>query len=318
MTPSLERFQALSTPEAAALVSQRVHTAVFAAGGTTRWFILNHLDGWPADMSYFDGYLRFGGQQFLRIVRMFFEHGIHTLFTHAIVPGQLEGKGQGYAPLALTAGMEKIASSPDFLAFYQEAGVRVRFFGNYRQVLAGSQYQSTLEQFEAVERLTQANDRHLLFWGFNTEADPAQQLIDLTVQFYQEHGRAPGRDELSGLYYGEPVDPVDIYVSFNRTRTATLMPPLLDSQADLYFTVGLSFDFDLPEFRSILYDKLFARKGQHRDYSELSPDAFAELRDFYQMNKGQVLGLGRRYEAGSVWHPLPQVKLPDGWAEEAS
>jgi hypothetical protein len=114
-----EGWQALSTAEVAAIVGEGgPKTAVFAAGGTTRYFLLNYLAGWPADMSYWQGYLDEGGRRFLEIAQMFFDHGIHTLFTHAIVPGQLEGKGASYAALALSSGMERIAGSREFLEFY--------------------------------------------------------------------------------------------------------------------------------------------------------------------------------------------------------
>jgi hypothetical protein len=309
-------FQNLGTSEVAEIARERVKTVVFAAGGTVRWLILNYLDGWPTDMSYWQGYLKHGGQRFVEIVRTFFDHGVHTLFTHAIVPGQLEGKGTGYMPLALTSGMERLAASPEFLRFYEEYKVRVRFFGNYRQVLEGSQYESALARFDEVAERTRTNDRHRLFWGFNSEQDQLSPIFDLAVQYYRDHGRAPSREEVVELYYGEPVEPVDIFVSFNRPRTAALMPPLLEGRADLYFTVGLSFDFSQPQLRSILYDHLYARRGWHRDYRELSDRAFSEMQAFYRMNQGGVIGIGRRYQPGNIWHPMPQICLPSGWDEE--
>jgi hypothetical protein len=315
-TEDLIWFQNLSTPEVAAIVREHVKTVVFAAGGTVRWLILNHLDGWPRDMSYWPEYLRQGGQRILKIVQMFFDHGVHTLFTHAIVPGQLEGKGAGYMPLALTSGMERLAATPEFLHFYEEYQVGVHFFGNYRQVLEGSQYERTLARFDEVAERTRANERHRLFWGFNSEQDQITPILELAVQHYQNHGRAPSREEVVELYYGEPVEPVDIFVSFNRPRAAALMPPFLEGRADLYFTVGLSFDFSQAQLRSILYDHLYARRGWHRDYGELSDSAFAEMRAFYRLNQGAVIGLGRRYEPGNIWHPMPQVRLPSGWDME--
>jgi hypothetical protein len=309
-------FQNLSTSEVAEIARERVKTVVFAAGGTVRWLILNYLDSWPADMSYWQGYLKHGGQRFVEIVRTFFDHGVHTLFTHAIVPGQLEGKGKGYMPLALTSGMERLAASPEFLRFYEEYKVRVRFFGNYRQALEGSQYEGTLALFDEVMERTQANDRHRLFWGFNSEQDQITPIFELAVQFYRDHGRTPSRQEVVELYYGEPVEPVNIFISFNRPRIAALMPPLLESQADLYFTVGLSWDLSQLQLRNILYDHLYARRGQHRDYGALSTSAFSEVQAFYRLNQGGVIGLGRRYEPGDIWHPLPQVRLPSAWEEK--
>ena len=317
MSEDLTWFQNLHTSEVAAIVRERgPRTVVFAAGGTTRWFILKHLTGWPADMSYWQGYLKYGGRRFVEIVRMFFDHGIYTLFTHAIVPGQLEGKGEGYSPMALTSGMERIAGTPEFLSFYDKYEVRVRFFGNYRQILDGSRYADALAQFDQIQERTRTYDRHRLFWGFNSEQDQVTPILESAVQHYRTHGRAPSREEVVELYYGEPVEPVDVFISFNRPRTAVLMPPLVDGRADLYFTVGLSFDFSQEQLRNILYDHLYARHGWHRDYAELSDSAFLEMQAFYRLNQGRVIGLGRRYEPGNIWHPMPQVRLPSGWDGE--
>lgn len=310
---NLTWFQSLSTPEVAEIVQERgPRTIVFAAGGTTRWFILNYLDGWPKDMSYWQEYLTQGGRQFLKAAQMFFDHGVRTLFTHAIVPGQL-GKSKGYLPLALSAGMEKIASSADFLSFYQEYGVRVHFFGNYCQVLKGSAHESTLAHFDEIEAQTQANNRHLLYWGFNSEHDQMTPILDLAVQYYRDHGRSPSQEEIITLHYKEPIDPIDIYIGFNRPKTSDLIPPLLEGQTDLYFTVGLSFDLSQIQFRSILYDHLFARQGRHRDYGELSENVFSEMQAFYRLNQNNVIGLGQRYDPGAIWHAMPQVSLPTGW-----
>jgi hypothetical protein len=317
-TEDLTWFQNLSTPEVAAIVRERgPRTVVFAAGGTTRWYILNCLDGWPKDMSYWQGYRRQSGQRILNIARMFFNHGVHTLFTHALTPGQFDAdKGEGYLPLALTSGMERIAGTSEFLQFYEEYGVRVRFFGNYRQVLEGSQYRGTLALFDEAEERTRTNDRCRLYWGFNSEQDQIAPILELAVQYYRNHGRAPSREEVVELYYGEPVEPLDIFIGFNRPRIAALMPPLLESRADLYFTVGLSWDLSQLQLRNILYDHLYARRGRHRDYGALPASAFSEMQAFYRLNQGGVIGLGRRYEPGNIWHPIPQVHLPSGWDEE--
>lgn len=317
-TEDLAWFQNLSTPEVAAIVRERgPRTVVFAMGGTKRWFMLNYLDGWPTDTSsYWQGYLIHGGERFLKIMQMFFDHGLRTLFTHAIVPGQIEGQDEGYPPLLLTTGLERFAGTPEFLRFYGEYRVRVRFFGNYRQILESSQYRGTLALFDEVVERTRSNDRHRLYWGFNSGEDQITPILELAAHYYRDHGQAPTRERVVELYYGEPVEPVDIFISFNRPKTADLMPPLLEGQADLYFTVGLSLDFSQPQLRSILYDHLYARRGRHRDYGTLPSSAFSEMQAFYRLNQKEIIGIGRRYEPGAIWHPMPQVRLPPGWSEE--
>ncbi len=314
-TKNMDWFQSLSTSEAAKVVREHgPKTVVFAAGGTKRWYILNHLDRWPSDTSYWEGYLEYGGHKFLEITKLFFDHGVSTLFTHAVIPSQLQGEGKRYLPLALKSGMERIAASPEFLAFYDECGVRVRFFGNYRRVLQELERTDVLDLFDQVEERTKNNDRHVIFWGFNSEQDQMSPIFEMVARHYQEHGVVLNKDQAIELYYGESVSPVDIYITFNRLRTWVL-PPLLGGHADLYFTVGLSFDFSQIQLRSVLYDHLYARRGKHRKYDTLAPESFSEAQKFYRLNQEGVIGVGRIYEAGDFWYPVPQVRLPSGWDE---
>jgi hypothetical protein len=48
------------------------------------------------------------------------------------------------------------------------------------------------------------------------------------------------------------------------------------------------------------------------DYSEMSARERDLMGDFYQANMERTLGVGTRQ--GGVWYPLPQVKLPPGFA----
>jgi hypothetical protein len=310
-------FRSLTSAQVAEIVRERgPRTMVFAAGGTIRWFILNHLDGWPEDTSFLRSYMQQGGRRLLEILRLFFEHGVRAVFTHAIAPGQLVGKGEGYTPLLLSRGLARMTGAPEFLRFYQDHGIRVRFFGDHRLLLKGSQYKEALADLDELERRTAHNERHVLFWGLNPEERQAAQVLELATRYYQEHGRVPSREQAIEAYYGEPVEPADILVGFNRPKDLGLIPPLLGGRTDMYFLVGLSLDFSQAQLRDILYDHLYARPGQHRDYGELAPDAFSEMQAFYRLNQGRILGVGRRYEPGSIWHARPQVRLPAGWDEE--
>ena len=116
----------------------------------------------------------------------------------------------------------------------------------------------------------------------------------------------PDKRTLVELYYGEYVEPVDLFIGFSKFR-AFDMPLLTTGTEDLYFTVSPSPYLTERQLRDILYDHLFTRPGD-LDYSAMDGDDWARMNGFYRANLGNTLGVG--IKRGEVWYPLPQVELP--------
>jgi adenosine tuberculosinyltransferase len=303
----IETFQQLSTCEVAQLVRDAdCKVCVFPINGTRRWFILEHPH--QAADNFVDAYLQIAGIRHLELYRLLFDHGIHTLLTPIFGPDILE-RDSDYQPI-IEQGLLWLAQSPEFLAFYDEYDVRVRVYGDVERCLHRSPYASVLKAFEALAERTASHSRHRLFFGIGAN-DPAEQIAQIGVEYYQQKGVLPDKRAIIESYFGEYVEPVDFFIGFDRLA-AFDMPLIATGDEDLYFTVSPSPYMDTKTLRAILYDHLYTRQVSER-YAEFTPEDWQTLTHFYRQNRHHVLGVGRQSARGGVWYPLPQVELPPQW-----
>ena len=122
----------------------------------------------------------------------------------------------------------------------------------------------------------------------------------------------PSKRQIVEAYYGEYVEPVDFFVGFDRFA-AFDMPLISTGSEDLYFTVAPSPYMDAHTLRRILHDRLYARRVIE-DYARMSSQDWADLGEFYRLNRHSVLGTGRKHPSGQFWYPVPQVELPERMA----
>jgi hypothetical protein len=225
------------------------------------------------------------------------------LLTPCFGPDILE-RGEDYMGMA-AEGLSFLASHPDFLRFYDRHRVRVRFYGDYERYFGATPYAYLVDVLDEVRARTAHHSRHRLFFGLFAH-DATQTIAELAVGYYARHGQVPDRRALVELYYGEYVDPVDLFIGFDKCA-AFDMPLVATGNEDLYFTVCPSLYLDARQLRAILYDHLYTRRGE-ADYAALGPDEWAYMADFYRANRGKTLGLGTQRQG--IWYPLPQVGLP--------
>ena len=122
-------------------------------------------------------------------------------------------------------------------------------------------------------------------------------------------GRCRIIPQLAEAYYGRSVQHADIFISQNKPSLTSQVPPLL-TLGDVYFTVAPSYYMDFDKWRRIIYDHLFARKRNTRDYADMEPATLEELSKFYQTNLGTVMGLGTYHETSQTWRPTLPNTLP--------
>jgi tuberculosinol/isotuberculosinol synthase len=298
-------LQDLSTAEVAELVrSMGPKTCAFPINGTRRWFLLEYPAARRED--YAEDYLRMAGRRHLELYGLLFNHGIHTLLTPIFGPDLLD-RGEKYADMA-TEGLAILARNPSFLQFYQDYQVRVRFYGDYRRFFASSPYAYLPDLFDATTEETKNYERCRLFFGVCAH-DAAETIARLAVQYHTENGHVPTKRSLVELYYGEYVEPVDLFIGFDKFCVFD-MPLVVTGNEDLYFTVSPSPYLTEQQLREILSDHLYARRGEAQDYTATDSDEWRFMADFYRANMGRTLGVGKR--RGGVWFPVPQVELPSG------
>ncbi|MCX7682443.1 MAG: diterpene synthase [Anaerolineae bacterium] len=302
-----ETFQQLPTAEIARLVKETgPKVCVFPINGTRRWFILEYPE--EARSNFAEAYMRLTWRRQIELYRLIFDHGIETLLTPIFGPDLLE-RGEEYAQLILP-GLLWCARDQELLDFYAAYDVRVRVYGDARRYLQDTPYAAVLEAYEELAQRTASHRSFRLFFGVCAH-DATETVAEIGIRFYQQHGRAPNRREIVEAYYGEYLEPVDIFIGFDRPA-AFDMPLLATGSEDLYFTVSPSPYLDTYTLRTILYDHMYSRRVDESGYSGLTPEELAWMRNFYRANLGRVLGVG--VKRGGVWYPLPQVEFPNSIA----
>jgi tuberculosinol/isotuberculosinol synthase len=319
-----ETFQSLPTVEVARLVRQTgPKVCVFPLKGTRRWFTLEHPSVRMEDFA--PAYTDAIAKRSIELYRLIFDHGLDTLLMPSFSP-DLMARGEDYMRMAAATFKQLIG--PDFQDFYHAYQVRLRFYGEYRKFFERSPYAHLLDVFDQVTAQTMAYERHRLFLGMFAH-EPIRAIAELTVRYYLEHGHTPDKRALIEGYYGEYVEPVDLFIGFGKLR-AFDMPLVMTGREDLYFMLTPSPYLSAAQLRDILYDHLYARTktrgdlrpDQVRDIAdsrrdlptraktELQPQDWDLLRRFYQANQGKTLGIGIK-QRHRIWYPLPQVELPE-------
>jgi len=313
-------FLNLPTEQVAQMVSQgKRRVCVFPINGTRRWYLLEQYGrGEPAgaypsaEAEYLRDYVDRSAQNHRQLYRLLFEHGIHTLLTSLFGTSLLERSGDWLSGV-LDYGLALLDQDPAFRQFCHEMGVRVRFYGDYRRVFPRLGRGHLLELLNRVTYDTRHNDRHLLLYGLCAD-DPIDTIAELSAQYYRDHGRPPDKRKLIEMYYGEHVEPVDLFIGFDKLCVFD-MPLLTTGNEDIYFTVSPSPYLTAAQLRAILYDHLYSRRMPETDYVNLSPEDLRTMKEFYDLNRENILGVGRRCPRGDFWYPLPQVELPPSLEE---
>ncbi|MGF1507292.1 MAG: diterpene synthase [Chloroflexi bacterium] len=288
-------------------VARRVREAgtrvcVFPINGTRRWFFLEHnTDGSDPWLLY----MQAASQRHIQLYKLFFEHGIDTLLTPIFGPDILE-RGSDYMRMA-APGMEMLVSHPWFAEFYRKYDVRVRFYGDYRKHLADTPYAYLSDIFDSAAERTASHSTHRLFYGVFAH-DATETLAALSIDYFQKHGTRPDRRKLVELYYGEYIPPVDLFIGFDKFA-AFDMPLLATGSEDLYFMVAPSPYLTREGLRDILYDHLVTRRSDSLDYSALTREDWAAMRQFYRANQRRTLGVGHQHPRLGMWSPLPPGDL---------
>lgn len=270
--------------------------------GTRRWFTLEHADTDYENVE--SGYLDTVAKAYVNFSSLFFDHGIKTLLIPSFGPDLLD-RGEEYMQMAVK-GFEMVAHHDLFLKFYQDYDVQVGFYGNYSQYLKDTEYHHLLECFEKITQDTANHKSHQLFWGLFAN-DPTEAVGNIAIQYYKKHNRPPTRREIITAYYGTYVEPVDLFLGFDKF-SAFDMPLLALGSEDLYFTVSPSLYLTQTQLRTILYDHIYTRK-EFDEYRDMTRLEWEYMRDFYSTNLGNTLGIG--VKKGNIWYPLPQVQLPE-------
>jgi tuberculosinol/isotuberculosinol synthase len=284
-----ERFLQLPTPEVAALVKATGRkVVVFPVNGTRRWFMLEHADSLNSD--FLSAYLDASIQNHVQLCAMLFDHGIHTLLA-PVFGRELIRRGDEYTRRVGMDGLVRTATDPAYRNFFETYNVRVRFYGDYRDLLKGTPFEYVLGALYEVAEATQHNTAHNLYFGVFAD-ESVETIARLSVEHYLTHGAIPDKTALIRAYYGEDLPPVSLFIGFDKF-SAFDMPLLATGEEDLYFSISPSPYMTERQLRAILYDHLYTRRIPEPDYTQMPPEELGWLRDYYRAHRHLALGIGK-------------------------
>lgn len=292
-----KQFLEMPTQEVAALVKatgQKV--VVFPVNGTRRWFMLEHGDEIGDD--FFSAYMDASIKNHVHLCSMLFDHGIQTILS-PVFGRELMHRGDEYTQRVGMDGLVRTATDKNYLSFFEEYDVNVRFYGDYRDVLTGTKFEEVLGALYEVMDTTKNNAGFNLFFG--VFADEVTDTISrLAVEHYLAHGVIPDKSALIRKYYGKDLSPVNIFIGFDRFSVFD-MPLLATGEEDLYFSVSPSPYMTQHQLRAILYDHIYIRRTPEPDYTKLGNEELDWLRDYYRNNKDHAFGVGKL--KFNLWFP---------------
>ncbi len=292
-----ERFLQLPTDEVAALVKATGHkVCVFPVNGTRRWFMLEHAEKLNGD--FFSAYMDAAIQNHIELCSMLFDHGIETILA-PVFGRELLRRGDEYTQRVGIEGLVRTAADENYRGFFERYSVKVRFYGDYRDVLTGTPHEHALQSMYEVTEATKSNSKFRLFFG--VFADEVTETISrLSVEHYLTEGAIPNKDALVRKYYGEDLPSVSLFIGFDKFSVFD-MPLLSSGEEDLYFSLSPSPYMTTHQFRAILYDHLYTRRTPEPDYTTLSMAERNKLREYYRQNKDSALGVGKLQF--NLWFP---------------
>jgi adenosine tuberculosinyltransferase len=284
-----ERFLELPTEEVAALVKatgQKV--CAFPINGTRRWFVLEHGDKIGND--FFEAYMDASIKNHVALCAMLFDHGIHTILA-PVFGRELMRRGDEYTKRVGIDGLVRTATDKNYREFFERYKVRVRFYGDFRDVLTGTAYDYALKSIYEVTEATKQNTNFRLYFGVFAD-EVTETIARLSVEHYLAEGSVPDKQTLVRKYYGEDLPPVSLFIGFDKFSVFD-MPLLASGEEDLYFSISPSPYMTQRQLRAILYDHIYVRRTPEPDYTKLQNEELDWLRDYYRNYSDYAFGVGR-------------------------
>lgn len=284
-----EEFLRLPAGEVASLVKATGHkVCVFPVNGTRRWFMLEHADKIKGD--FFSAYMDAAIRNHIELCSMMFDHGIETLLA-PVFGRELMRRGDEYTQRVGMEGLVRTATDATYRDFFDRYQVKVRFYGDYRDVLTGTPHEYALRAMQEATEATKAHTQRRLFFGVFAD-EFTETAARLSVEHYLAEGAIPDKGSLIRKYYGEDIPPVSLFIGFDKFN-AFDMPLLSTGEEDLYFSVSPSPYMTVRQLRAILYDHLYLRRTPEPDYTTLPAQELNWLRTFYRKHRESAFGVGK-------------------------
>jgi hypothetical protein len=247
-------------------------------------------------------------EQFTDLAKNIYDHGLKTLFIPGFTHGNLQ-RGKRYVNALINTGVKSILTFDYWLEFYKQYQVNVNFYGDFdfiKKYLNDQDFKQFTDWCEDVKDMTKNYKKRTFFWGFACSSSiEYERIAKMSIDYYKQINEYPSRDKLIELYFGKHVDNADIYIRPGEVRDSDCQPPIIGGLSQLYFPVVPLTEMEPNFFRRILYDFLYNRiitysKKLYFD-SDFQDKKLNLLNNFYNNNKKEIIGLGKRI--GRFWIP---------------
>lgn len=295
---SFERFLQLHTDEVSTLVKATGDkVCVFPVNGTRRWFMLEHGDE-IINNDLIEAYMNVSIKNHVDLCAMLFDHGLETILA-PVFGRELMRRGDEYTKRVGIDGLVRTATDKNYRDFFEKYNVKVRFYGDYRDVLTGTPYEYALKSIYEITEATKHNTAFRLFFGVFAD-EVTETIARLAVEHYLAQGSIPDKETLVRKYYGEDLPPVSLFIGFDKFSVFD-MPLLTTGAEDLYFSLSPSPYMTQHQLRAILYDHLYVRPVPEPEYTKLTNEELGWLREYYRQNKDYAFGVGKL--KFNLWFP---------------
>jgi len=265
----------------------------------------------PEDPDFEEKVFKLLNEPYIRIIENVYRCGVRCIIIPAMSHDNLR-RYERYLKTYFRTALRWILRGEEWLSLYRRMGVKVKIYGDlefFGKVAREVGCPEALDWCREVEEETRGNGDRLLLWGMACSASlEAERIVRLGIEFYNQHGRAPTREELIEIYYGERLGYPEIFIRPGEMRDSDCQPPLIGGRSEMYFPVVPLTHMPEGFFKEILYDYLFCRiktfgkkkyRGAHMEYVD-------EVRKYYEESGGRIIGIGKRI--GDVWVPLLGVR----------
>ncbi|EFA83855.1 hypothetical protein PPL_02925 [Heterostelium album PN500] len=297
--------------------TSKTKTLVFAYDGTRRSHLINEInknkgtDDSLIEINWND-YSSKSFKKMIDLTIMMMKHGIHTVIYPMWFP-TLGKRGPEYYPkfIKYLWGLNCLITDSRLMDIFLSLGIRIVFYGEWREFCRIGNDEELENLMESLMSKTKHCTNHLLLFGTNITST-TEIISKLSIDYFQIHNKLPSKNELIEQYYGVPVDSVDLYIGFDRFCTDG-RPPIISEEGseNLYFTVSPHSYFNKKQFRSILFDHIYARSVVNSKDYELKKSDIILMNEFYNANSMSTLGCGNVQKNGYYWFPTPQTVLID-------
>ncbi|HUE99210.1 MAG TPA: hypothetical protein VMN99_08135, partial [Anaerolineales bacterium] len=193
----LEHFLQLPVEQIASLVrAAGQKLCVFPVNGTRRWFMLEHAEKIKDD--FFEAYMNISIKNHVELCAMLFEHGIDIILA-PVFGRELMRRGDEYTQRVGIDGLVRTATDTNYRQFFEQYNVRVRFYGDYRDVLTGTPYEYALNSIYEVMESTKHHTNFRLFFGVFAD-EVTETIARLSVEHYLAQGAVPDKQTLVRKY----------------------------------------------------------------------------------------------------------------------